>query len=69
MPAGQLLASPFGIAASERAPSVTAVATTESRGSKHSPLAGTGKPDLLASAIVLAIGLMLLYVALRRLLQ
>jgi len=69
LPAGQLLASPFGIAAGERAPSATAVATTENRGSNHSSLIGTGKPDLLASAIVLAVGLVLLYVALRRLLQ
>jgi hypothetical protein len=69
LPASQLLASPFGIAANEREPSATAVGTAETRGSDHSPLTGAREPDLLASGIVLVVGFIVLYAALRRLLQ
>lgn len=69
LPASQLLASPFGIAANEREPLATAVKATETRGSSHNPLTGTQEPDLLASGIVLVVGFIVLYAALRRLLQ
>jgi len=45
------------------------VKATETRGSSHSPLTGAQEPDLLASGIVLVVGFIVLYAALRRLLQ